>query len=157
MNSQLFLIIVVIIVLVIIHRTSNDMPVVQESANSVPVSVPVRLPQLENIFKNVLSNSMPVVQEPFYDYGIIEDLHNELEKINSNDISSTTQKTKLEMLHKELEKLNSNDNSIIQQWTLRMLNQYALLQLKFLVNYYAKDIDGKYDTLVYNINNAYLD
>jgi hypothetical protein len=26
-----------------------------------------------------------------------------------------------------------------------------------LVNYYAKEIDGKYDTLVYNINDAYLD
>jgi hypothetical protein len=65
MNSQLFLIIVVVIVLLIIHKTSNDMPVVQESANSVPVPVPVRLPQLENIFKNVLSNTMPMVQEPF--------------------------------------------------------------------------------------------
>ena len=57
MNSQLFLIIVIVIVLLIIHRTSSNMPVVQESANSVPVPVPVRLPQLENIFKNVLSNT----------------------------------------------------------------------------------------------------
>ena len=62
MNSQLFLIIVVIIVLLIIHRTSSNMPVVQESTNTVPVPVPVQLPQLENIFKNVLSNTMPMVQ-----------------------------------------------------------------------------------------------
>jgi hypothetical protein len=132
----------------------------QESTNSVPVPVPVpvRLPQLENIFKNVLSNSMPVVQEPFNDRYIDEDLHKVLEKINSNDIySTTTQQSKLNMLDKELEKLNSNDNSTTQQLKLKMLDNYALLQLKFLVNYYAKYIDGKYDTLVYNINDAYLD
>jgi len=63
MNNQLFLIIVIVIVLLIIHKTSSNMPVVQESANSVPVPVPVpvQLPQLENIFKNVLSNTMPMV------------------------------------------------------------------------------------------------
>jgi hypothetical protein len=65
MNSQLFLIIVVVIVLLIIHKTSSNMPVVQESAKPVSVPVPVQLPQLENIFKNVLSNTMPMVQEPF--------------------------------------------------------------------------------------------
>ena len=161
MNSQLFLIVVVIIVLLIIHRTSSNMPV-QESTNSVtvpvPVPVPVRLPQLENIFKNVLSNSMPVVQEPFNDKYIDEDLHKVLEKINSNDIySTTTQQSKLLMLDKELEKLNSNNNSTTQQLKLKMLDNYALLQLKFLVKHYEKEIDGRYNTLVYNITDAYLD
>ena len=90
MNSQLFLIIVVIIVLLIIHRTSSNMPVVQESTNSVPV--PVRLPQLENIFKNVLSNTMPMVQEPFNTNSVMQkyktDTKNKLDMLDDQTLKN---------------------------------------------------------------------
>ena len=88
MNSQLFLIIVVIIVLLIIHRTSSNMPVVQESTNSVPV----RLPQLENIFKNVLSNTMPMVQEPFNTNSVMQkyktDTKNKLDMLDDQTLKN---------------------------------------------------------------------
>ena len=129
MNSQLFLIVVVIIVLLIIHKTSSNMPVVHESTEPVPV--PVQLPQLENIFKNVLSNSMPVVQEPF-------------------SVSN------IKNLHAELEKLYSNGNSTTQQMKIKRLNSYKLIQLKSSVNKFIGKIDSKYNTLVSHIKNATL-
>jgi hypothetical protein len=130
MNSQLFLIIVVIIVLVIIHRTSSNMPVVQESANSVPIPVPVKLPQLENIFKNVLSNSMPVAsnsmptaQEPFTGSYNLNKLHEVLEK---------------------LYKSNGQDNTITKSPIAMRLLQLAIRKNK-------NNIDRKYNDLVSKI------
>jgi hypothetical protein len=121
MNSQLFLIVVVIIVLLIIHKTSSNMPVVQESTKSVPV--PVRLPQLENIFKNVLSNSMPVAQEPFTGSYNLNKLHEVLEKLyNSNGQDTTITKSPIAM---------------------------RLLQLAIRKN--KKNIDRKYNDLVSKI------
>ena len=119
MNSQLFLIIVVIIVLVIIHRTSSNMPIVHESAKPVPV----QLPQLENIFKNVLSNSMPVAQEPFTGSYNLNKLHEVLEKLyNSNGQDTTITKSPIAM---------------------------RLLQLAIRKN--KKNIDKKYNDLVSKI------
>ena len=60
MNSQLFLIIIIILVLLMIHRSSNNMPV---STPTIPTTVPVNLPQLDSLFQNVLSNSIPQQQQ----------------------------------------------------------------------------------------------
>jgi hypothetical protein len=63
------------------------MPVVQESTNTVPV--PVQLPQLENIFKNVLSNTMPMVQEPFSNYyfkDLETDTRSKLDKLSQRNL-----------------------------------------------------------------------
>jgi hypothetical protein len=59
MKSPLFLILVIILVLLLIHRSSSNIPVSKPS-NTVPVG----LSELNNLVKNVLSNSMPQLQQP---------------------------------------------------------------------------------------------
>jgi hypothetical protein len=106
MNNQLFLIIVIIVILLIIHKTSNTMPV------STPTnSVPVQLPQLENVLKNVLSNTMPVVQEPF-----TQDIRNTI----SNDMSKDNLINLLDFM---IKKTKGQQRSMIDNLTVSKLNQ----------------------------------
>ena len=106
MNNQLFLIIVIIVILLIIHKTSNTMPV------STPTnSVPVQLPQLENVLKNVLSNTMPVVQEPF-----TQDIRNTISGNMSKD-------NLINLLDFMIKKTPSQQRSMINNLTERNLNQ----------------------------------
>jgi ABC-type Zn uptake system ZnuABC Zn-binding protein ZnuA len=129
MNSQLFLIIVVIIVLVIIHRTSSNMPIVHESAKPVPV--PVQLPQLENIFKNVLSNTMPMVQEPFnndYVKNLETNTISKLDKLVPRDLERLKdwiRANRVSLLKTNTPKTDTKDPSIdTLQKTLNIIERY---------------------------------
>ena len=66
MNNQLFLILIIILVLLMIHRSSNNMPVSTPTIPTIPTTVPVNLPQLDSLFQNVLSNSIPQQQQMRY-------------------------------------------------------------------------------------------
>jgi hypothetical protein len=59
MSSQLFLILIIIFVLLMIHRTSSNIPL---STPSKSTAIPIDLPNLESLLKNVLSNTTSQLQ-----------------------------------------------------------------------------------------------